>query len=99
MENALVSHPAIAESAAVGVTDAVTTEHVKAFVVLRRGFEASPRLAEEIAAHVRAQLSPLAMPREIEFCRDLPKTRSGKIRRDQLRRRDNFDKEKVFLIE
>jgi acetyl-CoA synthetase len=99
VENALVSHPAIAESAAVGVTDAVTTEHVKAFVVLRRGFEASPRLAEEIAAHVRAQLSPLAMPREIEFCRDLPKTRSGKIRRDQLRRRDNFDKEKVFLIE
>ncbi|MBA3601813.1 MAG: AMP-binding protein, partial [Acidobacteria bacterium] len=89
VENALVSHPAIAESAAVGVTDAVTTEHVKAFVVLRRGFEASPRLAEEIAAHVRAQLSPLAMPREIEFCRDLPKTRSGKIRRDQLRRRDN----------
>jgi acetyl-CoA synthetase len=99
VENALVSHPAIAESAAVGVTDAVTTEHVKAFVVLRKDFTASRKLAEEIAAHVRAQLSPLATPREIEFCRELPKTRSGKIRRDQLRRRDNFDKEKVFLIE
>jgi len=99
VENALVSHPAIAESAVVGVTDAVTTEHVKAFVVLRRGFKASHLLAREIAAHVRAQLSPLATPREIEFCNDLPKTRSGKIRRDQLRRRDNFDKEKVFLIE
>jgi len=99
VENALISHPAIVESAAVGVTDAVTTEHVKAFVVLRRGFEASSQLAGEIAAHVRAQLSPLATPREIEFCRDLPKTRSGKIRRDQLRRRDHFDKKKVFLIE
>ncbi len=99
VENALVSHPAIAESAAVGMADLVTTEHVKAFVVLRRGFSASPKLAQEIAAHVRAQLSPLATPREIEFCADLPKTRSGKIRRDQLRRKREIDKEKVFVIE
>jgi len=99
VENALVSHPAITESAAVGVVDAVTTEHVKAFVVLRRDFTASRGLAEEIAAHVRIQLSPLATPREIEFCAELPKTRSGKIRRDKLRRRKEFDKEKVFVIE
>ncbi len=51
------------------------------------------------AAHVRAQLSPLATPREIEFCADLPKTRSGKIHRDQLRRKREIDKEKVFVIE
>jgi acetyl-CoA synthetase len=99
VENALVSHPAITESAAVGVADAVTTEHVKAFIVLREGFTASQQLADEIAAHVRIQLSPLATPREIEFCAELPKTRSGKIRRDQLRRRENFDEEKVFTIE
>jgi len=99
VENALLSHPAVAESAAVGAKDEITTEHVKAFVVLRRDFTASRKLAEEIAAHVRAQLSPLATPREIEFCADLPKTRSGKIQRNQLRRRDNFDQEKVFIIE
>lgn len=99
VENALLSHPAIAESAAVGAKDEMTTEHVKAFVVLRKTFTASRRLAEEIAAHVRAQLSPVATPREIEFCADLPKTRSGKIQRNQLRRRENFDKERVFVIE
>lgn len=99
VENALVSHPAITESAAVGVADAVTTEHVKAFIVLRRDFTASRQLAEEIAAHVRAQLSPLATPREIEFCPELPKTRSGKIQRNQLRRKKTFDIKKVFVIE
>jgi len=99
VENALLSHPAIAESAAVGAKDEMTTEHVKAFVVLRKDFMASRKLAQEIAAHVRSQLSPLATPREIEFCADLPKTRSGKIQRNQLRRRENFDREKVFMIE
>jgi len=99
VENALLSHPAIVESAAVGMVDAVTTEHVKAFVVLRRDFKASGKLAREIAAHVRRQLSPLATPREIEFCDDLPKTRSGKIKRNQLRRKIQFDKQKVYKIE
>lgn len=98
VENALLSHPAIAESAAVGMADAVTTEHVKAFVVLRKDFTASLKLAREIAAHVRAQLSPLATPREIEFCADLPKTRSGKIQRGRLRRRESSSAEKVFVI-
>ena len=41
----------------------------------------------------------LIVPREIEFCADLPKTRSGKIRRDQLRRQQAFDEKKVFVIE
>jgi acetyl-CoA synthetase len=99
VENALLSHPAIAESAAVGAKDEMTTEHVKAFVVLRKDFTASRKLAQEIAAHVRAQLSPLATPREIEFCADLPKTRSGKIQRNQLRRKGNFDNDKIFIIE
>ena len=97
VENALVSHPAIVESAAIGAKDEMTTEHVKAFVVLRNGFEASARLADEIAAHVRGQLSTLAAPREIEFCSELPKTKSGKIRRDQLRRKGKLDAEKVYI--
>jgi acyl-coenzyme A synthetase/AMP-(fatty) acid ligase len=99
VENALLSHPAIAESAAVGAKDEMTTEHVKAFVVLKKNFTASRKLAGEIAAHVRAQLSPLATPREIEFCAELPKTRSGKIQRHLLRRKENLDKKKVFIVE
>ncbi|MCY7346211.1 MAG: AMP-binding protein [Pyrinomonadaceae bacterium] len=54
VENALLSHPAIAESAAVGAKNEITTEHVKAFVVLRKDFRASLKLAQEIDAHVRA---------------------------------------------
>ena len=98
VENALLSHPAIAESAAVGAKDEMTTEHVKAFVVLRNGFDISAQLANEIAAHVRGQLSTIAAPREIEFCDELPKTKSGKIRRDQLRRKGKLDAEKVYNI-
>ncbi|MCY7376246.1 MAG: AMP-binding protein [Pyrinomonadaceae bacterium] len=98
VENALLSHSSVAESAAVGAKDAMTTEHVKAFVVLRNGFQASAKLANEIAAHVRSRLSTLAAPREIEFCDELPKTKSGKIRRDQLRRKGKLDAEKVFII-
>jgi len=98
VENALLSQQLVAESAAVGAKDEMTTEHVKAFVVLRNDFEASATLANEIAAHVRGQLSPLAAPREIEFCSELPKTKSGKIRRDQLRRKGKLDAEKVYII-
>ena len=98
VENALLSHPSVAESAAVGAKDEMTTEHVKAFVVLRNNFEASAKLANEIAAHVRTQLSTLAAPREIEFCHELPKTKSGKIRRDQLRRKGILSEEKVYII-
>lgn len=99
VENALLSHPAVAESAAIGVADVVTTEHVKAFIVLRKGFEPTEKLAKKIANHVLAQLSPLATPKEIEFVSDLPKTKSGKIQRDQLRRKGSFDKERVFIID
>ncbi|HEX8735288.1 MAG TPA: AMP-binding protein [Pyrinomonadaceae bacterium] len=98
IENALLSHPAVAESAAIGVADAVTTEHVKSLVVLRHGFAPSQALANEIATHILAQISPLAAPREIEFCTDLPKTKSGKIKRNQLRRKMSLDASKVFII-
>lgn len=99
VESAILVHPSVFESAAVGVADAVTTEHVKAFIVLRKGFEPSQKLAEEIAATVRAQLSPQSTPKEIEFIAELPKTKSGKIQREILRRKDSLDKDKVFIIE
>lgn len=85
VESALLAHPAVAESAVIGVPDPVTTERVKAFIVLRATHEPKRLLAEEIAACVRTQLSPIACPREIEFCDELPKTRSGKIQRALLR--------------
>ncbi|GAC1403382.1 MAG: acetate--CoA ligase [Pyrinomonadaceae bacterium] len=102
VESALATHAAIAEAAVVGVPDAVTTERVKAYIILRDGFNATRELAEEIALHVRAQLSPVARPREIEFCDELPKTRSGKIQRTRLRRRHaekGGNEARSFLLE
>ncbi len=85
IESALLEHPAVAESAAVGKPDPVNMEVVKAFVALKPGFEPSDDLDLEIMNFIRKRLSPLAMPQEIEFVKSLPKTRSGKIMRRVLR--------------
>jgi len=85
IESALLEHPAVAESAAVGKPDPINMEVVKAFVALKPGYEASDLLKLEIINFVRKKLSPLAMPQEIEFVPSLPKTRSGKIMRRLLR--------------
>jgi len=88
IESALLQHPAVAESAAVGKPDPVNMEVVKAFVALKPGFEASENLDLEIMNFIRKKLSPLAMPQEIEFVKSLPKTRSGKIMRRLLRAKE-----------
>jgi len=85
IESALLEHPAVAESAAIGKPDQVNMEVVKAFVALKPGFEANDDLDLEIMNFIRKKLSPLAMPQEIEFVKSLPKTRSGKIMRRLLR--------------
>lgn len=85
IESALLEHPAVAESAAVGKPDPVNMEVVKAFVALKPGFEVTIDLELEIMNFIRKKLSPLAMPQEIEFVSSLPKTRSGKIMRRVLR--------------
>ncbi|MBI5868127.1 MAG: acetate--CoA ligase [candidate division Zixibacteria bacterium] len=85
IESALLEHPAVAESAAVGKPDHVNMEVVKAFVALKPGFEPNGDLELEIMNFIRKKLSPLAMPQEIEFVKSLPKTRSGKIMRRVLR--------------
>ncbi|MDH4178144.1 MAG: AMP-binding protein, partial [Thermoleophilia bacterium] len=85
VENALLEHAAVAESAAVGKPDPDRGEIVKAFVVLRAGIEPSDELAHELQEHAKALTSPHKYPREIEFVDALPKTRSGKIRRVELR--------------
>ena len=81
IESALLEHPAVAESAAVGKPDPVNMEVVKAFVALKPGHTPDDELELEIMNFIRKKLSPLAMPQEIEFVASLPKTRSGKIMR------------------
>jgi acetyl-CoA synthetase len=85
IESALLTHPAVAESAAVGVPDAVNMEVPKAFIALKPGFEPGDDLELEIMNFCRKRLSPLAMPQAIEFVASLPKNRSGKIMRRVLR--------------
>jgi len=88
IESALLEHPAVAESAAVGKPDEVNMEVVKAFVALKPGYEPSDELELDIMNFIRKKLSPLAMPQEIEFVSSLPKTRSGKILRRVLRAKE-----------
>jgi acetyl-CoA synthetase len=88
VESALLEHPAVAESAAVATPDPMNMEVVKAFVLLKPGFEGGPDLELEIMNAVRRRLSPLAMPQSIAFVTSLPRTRSGKIVRRVLRARE-----------
>jgi acyl-coenzyme A synthetase/AMP-(fatty) acid ligase len=84
VESALVSHPAVAEAAAVAAPDPERGSVVRAIVVLREG-EPSERLAGELQEHVKSVTAPYKYPRIVEFAHELPKTSSGKIRRAQLR--------------
>ena len=86
VESALLEHAAVAESAVVGKPDADRGQIVKAFVVLRPGHEATDVLARDLQDHAKRVTAPYKYPREIEFVPELPKTRSGKIRRVELRR-------------
>lgn len=85
VESALLEHPAVAESAVVGSPDPDRGNVVKAFVVLRPGFEPGDDLVRQLQDHCKNVTAPYKYPREIEFVAELPKTRSGKIRRVELR--------------
>ena len=87
VESALVSHPAVAEAAAVAAPDEVRGSVVRAVVVLRAGHTAGEALARELQDHVKSETAPYKYPRIVEFAEDLPKTASGKIRRAELRGR------------
>jgi acetyl-CoA synthetase len=88
IESSLVSHPAVAEAAAIGKPDPVKGERIKVFVILKAGNEPSDAMVEELRQHVRNTVGPVATPDEIEFVNLLPKTRSGKIMRRVLRARE-----------
>ncbi len=87
IESALVSHPAVAEAAAIGLPHEVKGNAIHVFVVLRMGFAPSDTLAEDLRRHVSAHLSPIAKPDAIDFAEKLPKTRSGKFMRRVLKAR------------
>jgi acetyl-CoA synthetase len=82
VESALVAHPAVAEAAVVGATDATTGQAIVAFVILRGSAEVS---TEELRTHVSKTLGPICKPRQIMLVAELPKTRSGKIMRRLLK--------------
>jgi acetyl-CoA synthetase len=79
-----VSHPHVAEAAAVGRPDEIKGEAVAVFVTLR-GAEPSDQLRKELVKHVRTQIGALAQPDDVRFTNALPKTRSGKIMRRLLK--------------
>ncbi len=87
IESALVSHPAVAEAAAIGLPHEVKGTGIHAFCLLRAGFAPSESLAEELRQHVAKVISPIARPEDVKFVDKLPKTRSGKIMRRVLKAR------------
>jgi acyl-coenzyme A synthetase/AMP-(fatty) acid ligase len=85
VESTLLGHPAVRESAVVGVPDEARGEIVAAFVVLRAGYVGSDALARELQEHVKAETAPYKYPRQVSFVTELPKTTTGKIHRAALR--------------
>ncbi|MBI3463269.1 MAG: AMP-binding protein, partial [Planctomycetes bacterium] len=84
VESALVSHPAVAEAAAIGRPHEIKGEALAVFVTLRTGHPGHD-LREELRDHVRKEIGSLAVPDDVRFTNALPKTRSGKIMRRLLR--------------
>ncbi len=91
VEDTLMEHPAVAESAVVAKPDEERGNIVKAFVVLTADYEPSEDLVKELQEHSKSITAPYKYPREIEFVDDLPKTTSGKIRRVELRQRETAE--------
>ncbi|MDI3287092.1 acetate--CoA ligase [Polyangium sp. 15x6] len=85
IESTLVSHPAVAEAAAVGRPDDLKGQALVVFVSLRPGFSASSELAAKLANHVGQEIGKFARPDQVRFADALPKTRSGKIMRRLLK--------------
>jgi len=83
-----MEHKAVAESAVIGKPDPVALEIVKAFVVLRHGYEPSDELRRELLGFARSKLGAVVAPKEIDFVASVPRTRSGKIMRRLLKARE-----------
>ena len=88
VESALIEHPAVAEAAVVPAPDDTRLNIAKAYIVLAVGWDATEETALEVLRHARVSLPPFMRVRRLEFF-ELPKTTSGKIRRVELREREN----------
>ncbi|HEX7136946.1 MAG TPA: benzoate-CoA ligase family protein [Vicinamibacterales bacterium] len=85
VESALLLHDGVAECGVVGVPDEERGQIVKAFVVLRPGFDPSPAMVKELQRFVKDSIAPYKYPRAIEFRNTLPRTETGKLQRFRLR--------------
>lgn len=85
LESALVDHSSVAEAAVVGRADELKGQAIAAFVTVKEGIDADPKLAASLKEHVSKKIGAIAKPDDILFAADLPKTRSGKIMRRLLR--------------
>ncbi len=86
VEDALLSHPAVAECGVVGEADAERGTIVKAYVVLKPGEERGERMAAALQEHVKNAIAPYKYPRAVEFLDALPRTETGKLQRFKLRK-------------
>jgi acetyl-CoA synthetase len=89
VESALMEHPAVLECAVTAAPDTMRGQVVKATIVLARGFSASQELIHELQNHVKRVTAPYKYPRIVEFVPELPKTISGKIKRNVIREQSN----------
>lgn len=87
IESALVSHPSVAEAAAIGLPHEVKGNAIHCYVILKTGYEKTEKLLEDLRLHVGHEVGPIAKPEHIEIVDQLPKTRSGKIMRRVLKAR------------
>lgn len=88
VESAMMEHPSVTECAVTGVPDPDRGFAVKATVVLSKGYTGTPELTKELQEHVKKVTAPYKYPRIIEYVDELPKTISGKIRRVEIREKD-----------
>ena len=88
VESVLMQHPAVVECAVTGTPDLVRGQIVKATIVLAKGYEPSDELVKDIQNFVKKTTAPYKYPRVVDFVTELPKTISGKIKRNEIRAKD-----------
>jgi len=87
IESVMVTHPAVAEAAAIPLPHTIKGNSIHIYAMLRQGYKGSTELEHELVNHVVLHMGPIARPDEVKIVESLPKTRSGKIMRRVLKAR------------